>query len=170
MLSRFKRSRVLPTARFFVVGTRSFPDRTGVLERQIRTVCAVPEPIFPIAFSGKNGKIASSRTRRDGCGVFLSLISDTSALRLTAYNILERNLASKRRDRFADSEVFYIPLRIDEGEPLVPANEPRGTKKTQAVRKSGGHLDDGFIEYLRQLQLEYIKRCGLTSTSSPLSP
>jgi hypothetical protein len=30
--------------------------------------------------------------------------------------------------------------------------------------------NDGFIEYLRQLQLEYIKRCGLTFTSPPLSP
>ena len=61
-------------------------------------------------------------------------------------------------------------VSFEDGEPLVPANEPRGIKKTQAVRKSGGYLDDGFIEYLRQLQLEYIKRCGLTSTSSPLSP
>jgi hypothetical protein len=104
------------------------------------------------------------------CGVFLSLISDTSAQRLTAYNILERNLASKRRDRFADNEVFYIPLRIDEGEPLVPANEARGIKKIQSVRKSGGHLDDDFIEYLRQLQLKYIKRCGLTFTPPPPAP
>jgi hypothetical protein len=119
---------------------------------------------------GQDFEAEFSEAVEQTCGVFLGLISDTSAQRLTAYNILERNLASKRRYRFADSEVFYIPLRIDEGEPLVPANEPRGTKKTQAVRKSGGHLDDGFIEYLRQLQLEYIKRCGLTSTSSPLSP
>jgi hypothetical protein len=106
----------------------------------------------------------------DTCGIFLSLISDTSAQRLTAYNILERNLASKRRDRFVDSEVFYIPLRIDEGEPLVPANEPRGVKKIHADRKPGGHLDDDFIEYLRQLQLEYIRRCGLTFTPPPPAP
>lgn len=52
----------------------------------------------------------------------------------------------------------------------MPANEPRGIKKIQAVRKSGGHLDDVFIEYLRQLQLEYIKRCGLTITASPPTP
>ena len=94
------------------------------------------------------------------CGVFLSLISDTSAQRLTDYNILERNLASKRRNHFAENEVFYIPLRIDDGDPPVPANEPRGIRKIHAVRKSGGHLDDGFIEYLRKLQLEYIKRYG----------
>ena len=119
---------------------------------------------------GQDWEAEFSEAVEQTCGVFLSLISDTSAQRLTAYNILERNLASKRRDRFADSEVFYIPLRIDEGEPLVPANEPRGIKKIQAVRKSGGHLDDGFIEYLRQLQLEYIKRCGLTFTPPPPTP
>src|SRR4029453_8266141 len=83
---------------------------------------------------------------------------------------LAQQVAAKRRDRFADSEVFYIPLRIDEGEPFVPANEPRGIKKIQAGRKSGGHLDDGFIEYLRQLQLEYIRRCGLTFTPPPPTP
>jgi hypothetical protein len=103
----------------------------------------------------------------DTCGIFLSLISDTSAQRLSAYNILERNLASKRLDRFGASEVFYIPLRIDEGQPLVPANEPRGVKRIHADRKPGGYLSDDFIEYLRQLQLKYIKGCGLTFTPPP---
>jgi hypothetical protein len=108
--------------------------------------------------------------KRQTCGVFLSLISDTSAQRLSAYNILERNLSSKRRDRFAESVVFYIPLRIDDGQALVPANEPRCIRKIQVVRRFGGHLDDDFIEYLRQLQLKYIKRCGLTFTPPPPAP
>ena len=91
---------------------------------------------------GQDWEAEFSEAVEKTCGVFLSLISDTSAPRLTGYNIQERNLASKRRERFADCEVFYIPLRIDEGEPLIPANEPRGIKKIQAIRKSGGHLDD----------------------------
>jgi TIR domain/SIR2-like domain len=119
---------------------------------------------------GQDWEAAFSEIVENMCGVFLSLISDTSAQRLTAYNILERNLAAKRQDRFADSEVFYVPLRIDENEPLVPTNEPRSIKKIQAGRKAGGHLDDGFIEYLRQLQLEYIKRCALTFTPPPSIP
>jgi hypothetical protein len=119
---------------------------------------------------GQDWEAEFSEVVENTCGIFLSLISDTSAQRLTAYNILERNLASKRRDRFADSEVFYIPLRIDEGEPLIPGNEPRAIKKIQALRKPGGHLDADFIEYLRQLQLEYIKRCGLTFTPPPPVP
>lgn len=104
------------------------------------------------------------------CGVFLSLISDNSAQRLTGYNILERNLAAKRRDRFADTEVFYVPLRIDEGQPLIPTNEPRSIKTIQAARMPGGHLDDHFIEYMRQLQLEYFRRCSLTFTPPPPIP
>jgi hypothetical protein len=120
--------------------------------------------------AGQNWEAEFSEVVENTCGVFLSLISDASAQRLTAYNILERNLAAKRRDRFAETEVFYVPLRIDEGEPLVPTNEPRSIKKIQADRKPGGHLDDGFIEYLRQLQLEYIKRCGLTFTPPPPAP
>ena len=45
-------------------------------------------------------------------------------------------------------------LRIDEGDPLIPKNEPRGTKKIQGVRKPGGHLDPDFIGYLRDKQRE----------------
>ncbi len=116
---------------------------------------------------GQQWEAEFSEAVENTCGLFLSVISETSAQRLTAYNILERNLAAKRRDRFADTEVFYIPLRIDEGEPHIPPNEPRSTRRIQAIRKPGGHLDDDFIEYLRQLQLEYIKRNGLTFTPPP---
>jgi hypothetical protein len=61
-------------------------------------------------------------------------------------------------------------MRIDEGEPLLPASEPRISQKIQAVRKPGGHLDDAFIEHLRQLQLDYIKSRGLTFTPPPPVP
>jgi TIR domain/SIR2-like domain len=104
------------------------------------------------------------------CGVFLSLISDNTANRLVGFNIKERNLAIQRREQFADTAVFYIPIRIDEGEPLIPASEPRRIKKIQAIRKPGGHLDDDFIEYLRQLQLDYCKSRSLTFTPPPPSP
>jgi TIR domain/SIR2-like domain len=101
------------------------------------------------------------------CGIFLSLISDNSASRLVGLNIKERNLAIERREQFADTAVFYIPMRIDEGEPLIPGSEPRRSKKLQAIRRPGGHLDDDFIEYLRKLQLDYCKSRGLTFTPPP---
>jgi len=119
---------------------------------------------------GQDWEAQFTEAVEETCGIFLSLISDNSAARLTAYNILERNLASRRRDRFADNEVFYIPLRIDEGEPLIPPNEPRGTKKIQGIRKPAGHLDDDLIEYLRQLQLDYCKRCNLGFAPPPPTP
>jgi hypothetical protein len=80
---------------------------------------------------------------------------------------LPSTFAIQRREQFADTAVFYIPVRIDEGEPLIPASEPRRSKKIQAIRKPGGHLDDVFIEYLRQLQLDYCKSRGLTFTPPP---
>ncbi len=92
------------------------------------------------------------------CGLFVSLISYETATRLTGWNVFERNLAARRRDRFADDAVFYLPVRIDVGDPLIPDNEPRGIKRIQAVRKPGGHFDEAFIAYLRELQEEYIKR------------
>jgi hypothetical protein len=61
--------------------------------------------------------------------------------------------------------VFYLPLRIDDGEPLIPDNEPRGTKTIQGVRYPGGHLDADFIGQLRDLQREYCKAHGF-----PLPP
>jgi hypothetical protein len=104
------------------------------------------------------------------CGVFLSLISENTASRLVGFNIKERNLAIERREQFADTSVFYIPIRIDEGEPLIPASEPRRSKKIHGIRNPGGHLDDGLIEYLRQLQLDYCKSRGLTFTPPPPAP
>jgi hypothetical protein len=88
----------------------------------------------------------------DRCSLFLSIISNHTAVRLEGYDIFERKLAAKRREKFADNAIFYLPLRIDEGDPLIPENEPRGTKKIQALRKPGGHLDEDFIRFLRDIQ------------------
>ena len=103
-------------------------------------------------------------------GLFLSLVSDNTPGRLTGFNIKERNLAIEWREQFDDTAVFYIPIRIDEGEPLIPATEPRRSKKIQAIRKPGGHLDDDFIEYLRELQLDYCKSRHLSFAPPPLPP
>jgi hypothetical protein len=61
-------------------------------------------------------------------------------------------------------------MRIDEGEPLIPSSEPRRSKKLQAERKPGGHLDNDFIEYLRQLQLDYCKSRGFPFNPPPPEP
>jgi len=101
------------------------------------------------------------------CGLFLSLISGQSSARLTGYNIFERNLAARRRDTFANNTVFYLPMRIDDAEPLIPENEPRGTRAIHGVRYSGGHLDPDFIGQLRDLQREY---CGAHGLPLPPGP
>src|SRR5262249_5438851 len=95
------------------------------------------------------------------CGLFLSLISGQTSARHTGYNIFERNLAARRRDTFANNTVFYLPMRIDDAEPLIPENEPCGTKAIHGVRYSGGHLDPNFIGQLRDLQREYCSAHGL---------
>jgi hypothetical protein len=94
------------------------------------------------------------------CGLFLSIISDHTAARLEGYNIFERKLAAKRREKLADNAIFYLPLRIDDGTPLIPENEPRGTGKIQGVLKRGGHLDEDFIGYLRDKQRENCAALG----------
>jgi len=94
------------------------------------------------------------------CGLFVSIISNHTADRLEGYNIFERNLAAKRREKLAENAIFYLPLRIDDGEPLIPDNEPRGTRQIQGVRKPGGHLDDDFIGYLREKQRENCAALG----------
>jgi TIR domain/SIR2-like domain len=101
------------------------------------------------------------------CGLFLSIISDHTAARLEGYNIFERKLAAKRREKLADDAIFYLPLRIDAGEPLIPDNEPRGTRKIQGVRKPGGHLDEDFIGYLRDKQRENCTALGYPAPPYP---
>jgi hypothetical protein len=102
----------------------------------------------------------------DRCGLFVSIISDHTAERLEGYTILERNLAARRRDRFAESAVFYLPVRIDAGEPMIPSNEPRAMRQVHGVRKIGGHLDPEFIGYVRQKQRE---NCTALGVQAPLS-
>ena len=119
---------------------------------------------------GQDWEAEFSEIVLNSCGVFLSLISDNTAGRLTGFNIKERNLAIERLEQFDDTAVFYIPIRIDEGEPLIPTTEPRRSKKIQAIRKPGGHLDDDFIEYLRELQLDYCKSRHLSFAPPPLPP
>jgi hypothetical protein len=101
------------------------------------------------------------------CGLFLSIISDHTASRLEGYNIFERKLAAKRREKLADNAIFYLPLRIDEGEPLIPDNEPHGTKKIHGLRKPGGHLDQDFIGYLHDKQRENCAALGYPVPPDP---
>jgi hypothetical protein len=110
---------------------------------------------------GEKWEDALREAVQERCSLFVSLISDHTAQRLEAYNIWERNLAAQRCDRFADQAVFYLPVRIDSGEPLIPDNEPQTTKHVHAVRKTGGHLDPEFIAYVRQKQRENCAALGI---------
>jgi hypothetical protein len=116
---------------------------------------------------GENWEEELREAVEERCGLFLSIMSDHTSVRLEGYNIFERNLAAKRREKFADSAVFYLPLRIDNGDPLIPENEPRGTKKIQGVRKPSGHLDEDFIGYLRDKQRENCAALGYPAPSDP---
>jgi hypothetical protein len=109
---------------------------------------------------GQDWKEELRNAVEERCGLFLSLISGQTSARHDGYNIYERNLAARRRDTFAENVVFYLPMRIDDGEPLIPENEPRGTKTIQGVRKSGGHLDPDFIGQVRDLQRQYCQAHG----------
>jgi hypothetical protein len=116
---------------------------------------------------GADWKETLRETAEERCGFFLSLISASTTQRLEGFNIFERNLAARRRDTFADNAIFYLPLRIDDQQPIIPANEPRGTKTIQGVQKPGGHLDADFVGYLREKQREYCNLKGLPIPPDP---
>jgi TIR domain len=116
---------------------------------------------------GADWKETLREAAEERCGFFLSLISASTTQRLEGFNIFERNLAARRRDTFADNAIFYLPLRIDDQQPIIPANEPRGTKTIQGVQKPGGHLDADFVGYLREKQREYCNLKGLPIPPDP---
>ena len=62
---------------------------------------------------GENWEEELCKAVEERCGLFLSIISDHTAVRLEGYNIFERNLAAKRREKLVDNAIFYLPLRID---------------------------------------------------------
>jgi hypothetical protein len=116
---------------------------------------------------GENWEEELRNAVEERCGLFLSIISDHTAVRLEGYNIFERNLAAKRREKLADNAIFYLPPRVDDGDPLIPENEPRGTKKIQGVRIPSGHLDEDFIGYLHEKQRENCAALGYPSPPDP---
>jgi TIR domain len=116
---------------------------------------------------GQDWKEALREAVDERCGLFLSLISGQTSARHDGFNIFERNLAARRRDTFADNAVFYLPMRIDDAEPLIPDNEPRGTKTIQGSRYPGGHLTPDFIGQVRDLQRQYCEAHGLPLPPNP---
>lgn len=85
---------------------------------------------------------------------FIALISKHTAARETGHFIRERELAAKRLGREPNKR-FYFPVRIDEGDPIIPATEPIVAQQFHAVRAIGGHLDGEFIKILHEIQKEF---------------
>lgn len=116
---------------------------------------------------GRDWKEVLREAVEERCGLFISLISGQTSARHNGYNIFERKLAARWRDLFADNEVFYLPMRIDDAEPLIPDNEPHGTKTIQGARHPGGHLDADIIGQIRDLQTRYCQAHGLPLPTPP---
>lgn len=90
------------------------------------------------------------------CALFVSVISLATESQSEAYFHLERNWAAERARRFAQDEVFYIPVVIDDS-PMRAAREPRIGEKPnsgQGTRLPGGEVTPEFGQSLRRLQEE----------------
>lgn len=89
------------------------------------------------------------------CGIFLSVISNTTQSTRESYYHLERNWAAQRAERIAHDEEFYIPIVIDES-PLGASREPRVFHNIQATRLMGGSITDHFSRRVYELQQRYL--------------
>lgn len=88
------------------------------------------------------------------CSYFISAISRTTESTAEAYYHKERHWAKERAQGFAEGEVFYVPVVVDES-PLEARMEPRLFRTQHAVRLSGGKATDEFISRMLQLQEHY---------------
>lgn len=93
---------------------------------------------------------------------FIALISSHSADRGSGHFIRERELAAERSKRQPNKR-FYFPVRIDQGEPIIPATEPMVAQQFHAIRAIGGHLDGAFINILHEIQKEFHSSGGSKS-------
>ena len=106
---------------------------------------------------GQNRQEVVGVAVEERCGLFLSLMSRQSSQERDSDTQRERKMAVKRRDEFADNAVFYVPIRIDNGDPLIPDNEPHSIKKIWPKRCQDGDLGSDLIGQLRDLQRQYCK-------------
>lgn len=89
------------------------------------------------------------------CGIFLSVISQTTQSTRESYYHLERNWAAQRAERIAHDEEFYIPVVIDDTSKMA-SREPRVFHSIQATRLVGGEVNSNFSNRVYELQQKYL--------------
>jgi hypothetical protein len=89
------------------------------------------------------------------CGIFLSVISQTTQSTRESYYHLERNWAAQRAERIAHDEEFYIPVVIDDTSKMA-SREPRVFHSIQATRLVGGDVTSHFSNRVYELQQKYL--------------
>jgi len=94
------------------------------------------------------------------CGLFLSLISNTTEREPEGYFHQERNWAVDRHGRISrgidrTGTEFYLPVVI-EGNSLSPKREPKKLKIIQAFSAPEGYLPAPVVEHVKALQDEYL--------------
>jgi hypothetical protein len=102
--------------------------------------------------AGENWENALEDEVKEGCSLFLSVISNTTQATRESYYHAERNWAAERVQRMADGEVFYIPVVIDMSDDFPPLREPRSFRHKQATRLIGGVVTPDFVARIRALQ------------------
>ena len=89
------------------------------------------------------------------CGLFLSVISDTTENTRESYYHLERNWAAARAERLSLGEEFYLSVIIDDT-PSPPGREPRIAHQTQAVSLPDGEVSEDFAKRVLALQIKLL--------------
>ena len=92
---------------------------------------------------------------KQGCGLFLSVISHTTEGTRESYYHLERNWAASRAEHLSHGEEFYIPVVVDDS-PLPAVREPRTFQHIQATQLPRGVVAPDFAERVFQLQQKVI--------------
>jgi hypothetical protein len=89
------------------------------------------------------------------CGLFLSVVSETTESTRESYYHRERYWAAARAEHLSPGEEFYLSVIIHDT-PIPPAREPRVSQRTQAVSLPDGEATEDFARRVLALQTKVL--------------
>jgi len=87
---------------------------------------------------------------KERCALFLAVVSRNTEKMVAGYVLKERAWAAERAEMFAESEIFYVPVVIDDT-PLPLTKEPRRFRNAHVQSLPGGAVTSDFAGHIAGL-------------------
>ena len=97
--------------------------------------------------AGANFERRLDQEVKERCALFLAVVSRHTENMSVGYVVKERNWAAERAEMFTESEIFYVPIVIDDT-PLPLTKEPSRFRNAHVQPLPGGAVTSDFAGHI----------------------